>query len=181
MCRHQHLDPLHGQLQLPRVLGLAGRVPTSEFCKCCRLSGKFVYIQARSNTANQAGRHRLAEPVCTLQDRWLDPDAEYAATPNPYNPGAKSKRFFPFSQGSRNCVGRGLAHMNFTTTVAKLYSHFTFRLADEVIVNGFRCPHLKLGALGWTLSSYVLVPCHATDARHVLQRWPLLCLILCAT
>lgn len=67
-----------------------------------------------------------------IQERWLDADAEYGKQPNPFNEGAKSKRFFPFSQGPRNCVGRGLAHMNYTTTIAKLFSHFTFRLADEV-------------------------------------------------
>lgn len=72
--------------------------------------------------------------LCAMQDRWLDPEAEYAAMPSPYNKGAKSKRLFPFSQGQRNCVGRGLAQMNYTTTVAKLFSHFSFKLADQVCI-----------------------------------------------
>lgn len=76
----------------------------------------------------QMGQHT----VLALQERWLDPEAEYATTPNPYNSSAKSKRFFPFSQGQRNCVGRGLAQMNYAATVARLYSHFTFKLADDV-------------------------------------------------
>ena len=42
------------------------------------------------------------------------------------------RRFYPFSQGQRGCIGRSLAVMNYTTVAATLLGHFTFRLADEV-------------------------------------------------
>jgi Cytochrome P450 len=93
--------------------------------------------------------------LCTwtglLQERWLDPEAEYATTPNPYNSSSKSKRFFPFSQGQRNCIGRGLAQMNYAATVAKLYSHFTFKLADDV----------------WPLAFYCMVELSCSNDRHI--------------
>ena len=47
--------------------------------------------------------------------------------------GAKRpKRFVPFSQGPRDCVGQTLAKLNLTTTLAQLYGNFTFTLADQV-------------------------------------------------
>ena len=38
----------------------------------------------------------------------------------------------PFSVGARDCAGQSLARMNYTTTVAMLLSHFSFKLAAEV-------------------------------------------------
>ncbi len=60
----------------------------------------------------------------------MQDDAEYA-------PGAKLdgkgvKRFIPFGDGARNCVGQTLARLNLTTALAQLYGSFTFRLASEV-------------------------------------------------
>ncbi|KAK9916023.1 hypothetical protein WJX75_007417 [Coccomyxa subellipsoidea] len=62
--------------------------------------------------------------------RWLQGDAEYS-------PGAKLdgkgvKRFIPFGEGARNCVGQTLARINLTTALAQLYGSFTFRLASEM-------------------------------------------------
>ena len=42
------------------------------------------------------------------------------------------KRFMPFLEGNRQCIGMSLAKLNYTTAVALLLSHFTFRLADDV-------------------------------------------------
>ena len=42
------------------------------------------------------------------------------------------KRFIPFSDGPRDCVGRNLATMNISTVLATLLGHFSFRLADSV-------------------------------------------------
>lgn len=42
------------------------------------------------------------------------------------------KRFVPFSEGARDCVGQSLARLNLTTTLAQLLGSFSFRLADEV-------------------------------------------------
>ena len=46
----------------------------------------------------------------------------------------QGKRWFPFSDGPRNCVGQALAKMNMATTFAQLYSHYSFQLAEEVIM-----------------------------------------------
>lgn len=44
----------------------------------------------------------------------------------------QGKRWFPFSDGPRNCIGQALAKMNMAATFAQLYSHYSFQLADEV-------------------------------------------------
>ena len=44
----------------------------------------------------------------------------------------RPKRFLPFMEGARSCAGMALAEMNLTATLAILYGHFSFRLADEV-------------------------------------------------
>lgn len=44
----------------------------------------------------------------------------------------RGKRFFPFSDGPRNCVGQSLAKMSMAATMAQLYSNFSFKLAEEV-------------------------------------------------
>jgi fatty acid synthase len=44
----------------------------------------------------------------------------------------RSRRYLPFGDGVRSCIGLSLAKMNYTATVALLLSHFTFRLADRV-------------------------------------------------
>lgn len=46
----------------------------------------------------------------------------------------RGKRWFPFSDGPRNCVGQSLAKMSMAATLAQLYSNFSFKLADEVKV-----------------------------------------------
>lgn len=40
------------------------------------------------------------------------------------------KRYFPFAEGPRNCVGQSLAKLSMVATAAVLTSRFTFRLAD---------------------------------------------------
>ncbi len=45
----------------------------------------------------------------------------------------RPKRYFPFAEGPRNCVGQNLAKVSLTATVATLMQHFSFRLADEVL------------------------------------------------
>ena len=42
------------------------------------------------------------------------------------------KRFLPFSDGKRDCVGQAMARMNYTATLARLLAHFHFELAPEV-------------------------------------------------
>mmetsp|Transcript_8675 Transcript_8675/g.26027 ORF Transcript_8675/g.26027 Transcript_8675/m.26027 type:complete len:414 (-) Transcript_8675:841-2082(-) len=76
-----------------------------------------------------------------LPDRWLDPEAEYVpvkeglkgSAAGTQNGGAgRVRRFYPFSQGQRGCVGRGLAAMNYTAAAAVLLGTFHFRLADDM-------------------------------------------------
>ncbi len=80
----------------------------------------------------------------------LQPGAQYSQKPSLYSPSKvqaadtkqmddlgmdmsrQGKRWFPFSDGPRNCVGQALAKMNMAATFAQLYSHFYFQLADEV-------------------------------------------------
>lgn len=45
---------------------------------------------------------------------------------------AAPRRWFPFAEGPRNCVGQSLAQVTLPATLAILLSRFTFRLADEV-------------------------------------------------
>ncbi|KAK9826393.1 hypothetical protein WJX81_007038 [Elliptochloris bilobata] len=80
-------------------------------------------------------------------DRWLEEDAEYlssdarkrgcvteAGRSAPAAPAdaVLAKRFIPFSDGPRDCVGRNLATMNIVTTLATLLGRFTFRLAETM-------------------------------------------------
>ena len=45
---------------------------------------------------------------------------------------ARARRYIPFAEGPRNCVGQSLAQTTLPITLAALLSHFTFRLADQV-------------------------------------------------
>ena len=45
----------------------------------------------------------------------------------------RPKRYFPFAEGPRNCVGQSLAKVSLAATMAILLQHFSFRLADEVL------------------------------------------------
>lgn len=44
----------------------------------------------------------------------------------------RPKRYFPFAEGPRNCVGQSLAKVSLVATAAVLLSNFSFRLADQV-------------------------------------------------
>lgn len=59
-------------------------------------------------------------------------DTEYVPGAKPLADGKAPKRFIPFGEGQRNCVGQTLARLNLTTAMAQLYGSFTFRLASEV-------------------------------------------------
>ena len=108
----------------------------------------------------------------TLQERWEEPDAEYASPKLTQHSGdgskagqqQKARRFMPFSVGARDCAGQSLARMNYTTTVAMLLSHFSFKLAAEVclsfqqhvfiaLVTSERGMSLVASCQGWVRSS----------------------------
>ena len=44
----------------------------------------------------------------------------------------RPKRYFPFAEGPRSCVGQSLAKVSLVATMATLMQHFQFCLADEV-------------------------------------------------
>lgn len=44
----------------------------------------------------------------------------------------RPKRYFPFAEGPRNCVGQSLAKVSLVATAATLLSTFHFKLADQV-------------------------------------------------
>lgn len=46
--------------------------------------------------------------------------------------GKAPKRFIPFSDGRRDCIGQALAKMNYTAVLAMLLGRFHFELAPEV-------------------------------------------------
>ena len=75
------------------------------------------------------------------QGRWTEDDAEFWKPSNATAAAAakadgaeavRGRRYLPFGDGMRSCVGQSLAKMNYTATVALLLSHFSFRLADRV-------------------------------------------------
>lgn len=95
-----------------------------------------------------------------VPERWLQPGADYSQTtadadrdsrngqddPKPAavsadrsfemnisraKPVDKVKRFIPFSDGRRDCIGQALAKMNNATVLATLLSRFHFELAPE--------------------------------------------------
>jgi len=90
-----------------------------------------------------------------LPERWMEAGAEYAQTlsfpPEFYSSGteaggdfvqaaddidadalaAKARRYFPFGEGPRNCVGQNLAKMTLPLLLATLLAKFSFKLAPE--------------------------------------------------
>lgn len=48
--------------------------------------------------------------------------------------GMQGKRYMPFGDGLRQCIGMSLAKMDYLTALAVLTSHFTMELAPEVML-----------------------------------------------
>ena len=83
---------------------------------------------------------RSARYACE-QERWMEDDAEFWKPSNALATdrakandadAVRGRRYLPFGDGMRSCIGQSLAKMNYTATVALLLSHFTFRLAARV-------------------------------------------------
>ena len=47
-------------------------------------------------------------------------------------PSSQAKRYFPFGEGPRNCLGQNFAHTSMLTILATLLGRLHFRLADQV-------------------------------------------------
>ena len=75
--------------------------------------------------------------------------------------GGRPKRFIPFSDGRRDCIGQALAKMNYTAVLAMLLGRYHFELAPEVLFSPFMAslaplvaftPRLTLTSLSLTLT-----------------------------
>lgn len=107
----------------------------------------------------------------------------------------QGKRWFPFSDGPRNCVGQALAKMNMATTFAQLYSQYSFQLAEEVSMptmldlaactsalfkHPHTCRYICCFVCSWLCIVLVTVDSSCTSAlmRYLYTCWPLLALYL---
>lgn len=61
-----------------------------------------------------------------------DDEAEDEPTTSGSSAADRPKRFFPFAEGPRNCVGQSLAMTTLPTTLAMLLARFSFGLADSM-------------------------------------------------
>ena len=65
-------------------------------------------------------------------ESWVDV-GKSAPVVDPEDLSNRPKRWYPFSEGARSCVGQSLANMNLAGTLATLLARFHFRLADQVL------------------------------------------------
>lgn len=96
-----------------------------------------------------------------LQERWFHPDADIARRPGEQpQPGCQVRRFLPFGDGSRKCIGGELGRVSLTATLARVIGNFRFSLADKVRspvlpppppVHGLKAHHWLLVGLPWLL------------------------------
>lgn len=73
------------------------------------------------------------DPHVFKPERWLCSDAELKAIHQAYN---------PFSVGSRQCIGKGLAVLELMSTLAMIMTRFDFRISGEL---GEGVPGARLG------------------------------------
>lgn len=62
-----------------------------------------------------------------LQERWFQPGADYLQ-----EGGCSYKRFIPFGEGLRSCLGQNLALIAMRTILAHLLGRYSFKLAGKV-------------------------------------------------
>ena len=73
-------------------------------------------------------------------ESWVDVGKPVPVVLDSTDPLSRHKRWYPFSEGPRSCVGQSLANMNLTGTLATLLAHFHFRLADQVMMMPISVP-----------------------------------------
>ncbi|KAL4859962.1 Cytochrome P450 4V2 [Chlorella vulgaris] len=118
-------------------------------------------IWIHTYSTHNSSRH-WEQPECFRPERFLQPGAEYAAsTPNSaiaagQAGGAQAKtaagnassssgraltstqplKFYPFSQGQRDCIGQSLARMDYLALLAVLLGSYRFILAGQAAAPG---------------------------------------------
>ncbi len=75
----------------------------------------------------------------SVDDSWVDVGKQAKMAGDTKEQLNRPKRWFPFSEGPRSCVGQTLANMNVTGTLATLLAHYHFRLADQVTCGSHWC------------------------------------------
>jgi len=90
--------------------------------------------QAKPHSTAGDSSHKLrSDSEQSVDDSWVDVGKQTQAAAEVKEPLNQPKRWFPFSEGPRSCVGQTLANMNVTGTFATLLAHYHFRLADQVL------------------------------------------------
>ncbi len=90
--------------------------------------------QAKPHSTAGDSSHKLrSDSEQSADDSWVDVGKQTQAAAAIKEPLNQPKRWFPFSEGPRSCVGQTLANMNVTGTLATLLAHYHFRLADRVL------------------------------------------------
>ena len=85
------------------------------------------------STAGDTSPKLRSDSGQSADDSWVDVGKQTQAAAEIKEPLNQAKRWFPFSEGPRSCVGQTLANMNVTGTLATLLAHYHFRLADQVL------------------------------------------------
>ena len=90
--------------------------------------------QAKPHSTAGDSSHKLrSDSEQSADDSWVDVGKQTQAAAEVKEPLNQPKRWFPFSEGPRSCVGQTLANMNVTGTLATLLAHYHFRMADQVL------------------------------------------------
>ena len=102
------------------------------------------HLGRRNKALNGACHHRTAHhpscialQPCTVRERLANKNllAMLAADTGCcacVGDSRRPKRYFPFAEGPRSCVGQSLAKVSLVATMATLLSRFSFKLAEEV-------------------------------------------------
>lgn len=90
-----------------------------------------------------------------LQERWFSPDADMARRPGEKpQPGSQVRRFLPFGDGSRKCIGGELGRVSLTATLARVFGNYRFSLAEKVSPLSFLSRRSCLRTRYWRLLPY---------------------------
>lgn len=103
-----------------------------------------ISTKAQTASATQLGSD-ASSADSSSDESWVDMGKQ-APVGDPKDLSNRPKRWYPFSDGPRSCVGQSLAYMNLVGTLAALLARFHFRLADQVPPHHHTCLHSCLYA-----------------------------------